>query len=1742
MSSKLSPFSVKMEPGLLHQIDKLNQTEAGFPLQRCCYEFFEAQVQRTPKALAVICEGEYLTYEALNQRANKLARFLIDQGVGPSAIVSILAERSIDFLTAILAVFKAGGAYLPLDPLSPPQRLCKVLEQSGSRLILATENHLPLLAQALDAFLDDVCPQSFLIEESLRLDYPQENISPRSTPDDLAYIIFTSGSTGLPKGAMVEHKGMLNHLFAKIHDLELTAADLIAQNASQCFDISIWQFLAALLVGGQVHIIKDEVIRDPAQLLEQVERERISILEIVPSMLRAILEELESSAARPASLAVRWLILTGEALPPVLCTRWLSLFPDIPMLNAYGPTECSDDVTHFPIYQPPSEDVVHVPIGRPIANMKLYVVTPNDSDFQLCPVGLSGELCVTGIGVGRGYVNDPQRTLAAFFKNPFSDNLDERLYRTGDLARYLPDGNIEFLGRIDRQVKIRGHRIELGEIESVLLRHHRVKACVVVAIGRRRQQAKLVARECLAQSEAGASAGEQMRLLAYVVCRDHASSSAIRSFLLEYLPPYMIPEQFIQLASLPLNSNGKVDVKALPEPENVRPESEEPFVEPRDALESLIASIWQDVFGIDRVGVNDSFFVLGGDSLLAVQVLSRLRRIANVNLSFVDLFNALTVAELARSIRQREAGTLTPLLAMRSSAHRERYPLSYAQQRMWFLWKLEPGNPYYTFQGTLFLRGRLDLALFERAWQKLFDRHVILKARFGEEDGRPYQIFDDSRKLALPLMDLSHLPGAERFPAVRTAAREEVERVFDLENDRLFRAHLFTLSEQEHVLLLTMHEIILDGWATCVMIRELGVLYDAMLKGEDFELLPVPVQFSDFVLWESENLDRPALKEQEQYWREELSGELPILDLPTDRPRPALPTYAGQSKGVLLDSHLTGQLYALSRQQDTTLFMTLLSAFYVILHAYTDQEDIIIGAPIANRDREDLEEIVGFFLNMLAFRVDLSGDPTFLELLGRVKENVTGAITNSNYPFIWLLEIVDAVRDTRFAPVFQVMFNMLSFPHVALQYEHLDLAFKELETGYTKYDLSLYAQEQGDQIYLQLSYPTDLFDEFTVDRLMKNFVVLLNSVVENPEAAISALYVLSKEEADVLLKDFNYPAMDYGNGLCIHELFELQAGKTPEQPALIFRGEYLSYSELNTRANQLANYMRRLGVGPEMLVAVCISRSLEMMVGLLGIVKAGGAYLPLDPDFPLPRLYEMLQDTAAPILLLQGSVDQFDKYEGRKIYIDEDWKLIESEDRSNPVCMSAPDNLLNVVYTSSTTGKPKGTLITIRSVLNRLFWMWHSYAFHPGDVAVLHKSFALVAATWECFGALLQGIPTLILSRDDLLDSQELWKKLVRHGVSYLLATPALLQGVIEQAESHSDEWRTLRLATTSAEPLSPALAARWKRRFPQSPLLNLYGSTECSSNATVYDTSTIPSDESRVPVGKPLANTKVYVLNEQLKPVPIGAVGEMCIAGECLARGYLNLAELTAARFIPDPFSDVAGARLYKTGDLARYRADGNIELVGRKDYQVKIRGFRVELEDIETSLSRCANVKRCAVKVYQDESDQSRLAAYVEGAGPVSAAALRSFLRARLPDYMVPSDFVVLEALPRTPAGKVDRRALLPPDRTRPEGLSAFAAPRTATEEMLSQIWSAVLGIERVGIYDNFFDLGGHSLLAMRVISRLRDALQVELPLRKIYDSPTVAGLAEAAEIASQKQRFIDAANQGAGEPESNWEMGEL
>lgn len=1689
-----------------HLVEGWTSVEDDFHLDRCFHELFEAQAARTPAAVALIHGTEELSYRELNERANRAAHALAERGVGPETVVGLFVHRDQDFLTAVLSVFKAGGAYLPLDPSYPSKRLQQVLNQSRCSFIVVADDLALQLATAMEELSPGESPFVLSFGEMEGQALPSENLPVRSVPENLAYVIYTSGSTGVPKGAMVEQRGMLNHLFVKIEDLQLTGADVVGQSASQFFDISVWQFLAVLLVGGRVQIINDDVTHDPWRLLEEIERCEVTISETVPSMLRAMLSEVELTGGLGLDLSsLRWMIATGEALPPDLCRRWLNIYAQIPLLNAYGPTECSDDVTHYVVERAPGEEVSVMPIGQAVRNIRLYIL---DHRLRLVPIGIAGELCVGGVGVGRGYLHDSEHTARAFVPHPFSAESGARLYCTGDLARFLPDGNIEYLGRLDHQVKIRGFRIELGEIEAVLGAHSEIREAVVLA------------REDVP--------GDQ-RLVAYVVAGSDSAPSTgeLRDYVKERLPVYMVPSAVVVLKTMPLTVNGKVDRQALPAPEaSDNQEMYESLIAPRTPVEEVLAGIWSEALAVKRVGIKDNFFELGGHSLLVVQIISRVREAFGVELSLREMFENPTVAGLAESIERSIRGEHgAPVPPIKPVAREKVLPLSFAQQRLWFMDQFSPGNYTFNIPAAINLEGNLDVAVLERSLNEIIQRHESLRTIFVSVDGEPVQLIKATSPLTLTVTDLRALPAHEREAQAQRLMIEEGQRLFDLAQGPLLRAGLLRLDEEKFNLLLTMHHIITDGWSAGVLLHELTALYEAFSREQRSPLPALPVQYADYAVWQQDWLQGEVLDKHLDYWRDQLDKAPVLLELPTDRPRPAVQAYRGKRFVVNFPEELSAKMRELSKREGVTLFMLLLAAFKVLLARYTGQPDVLVGVPVANRQQPELENLIGLFANLLVLRTEVASDLSFKQLLQRVREVALGAYMHQEMPFEKLVAALNLERNLSYNPLVQVILALHNAPPPNLAIEGLKFSVPVDHTGAAQFDMILDLVDMESGISGALEYDLDLFDEETVVHLMDSYQRLLESIVAHPEQSISELELLTEVEREKLLGEWNQTESEYPQQ-CIQQRFEAQAALTPEAIALVYENQAVSYRELNERANQLAHYLGTLGVGAESLVGICVQRSIAMVVGLLGILKAGGAYLPLDPCNPLARLAWLMKAAGVQVLLSEEQlVEELPVPWAQVICLDRDWAQVAAHSRSNPELRMGPDNLAYLIYTSGSTGEPKGVAVTHRGVMRLVFGS--DYArFGAQEVYLQMAPLSFDASTFELWGALLHG-GRCVLYPERVPSASQLAAVLRAQGVSCLWLTAALFNQLI--AEGEAEALLGVEQVLVGGEALSVGHVRRAQAELPEIVFTNGYGPTETTTFACCYR---IPELKGKavgsIPIGRPIGNTEVYVLDGKLGLVPVGVNGELYLGGAGLARGYLQEAGLTAAQFVPHPYSEEGGQRLYRTGDVVRWQRDGVLEFVGRRDGQVKLRGYRIELGEIEAVLNAHAQVREAAVLSREDTPGEKRLVAYIvaqQDEAPPASHELRGYLKEKLPDYMIPSTFMLLDEMPLTQNGKVNRKVLPAPQESTSGWEGRFVATRNPVEDVLVSIWSEVLHPAYVGVDDNFFDLGGHSLIATRLISHMRDAFHVEISLRTLFEQPTVAGLAEYIEAALKSDEKSDA-----------------
>ncbi|MEH2114379.1 amino acid adenylation domain-containing protein [Nostoc sp.] len=1711
-----------------------NDTQSNYPQDKSIHQLFEAQVERTPDAVAVVYENQYLTYRELNSRANQLAHYLKSLGVKADVLVGICVERSLEMVVGLLGILKAGGAYVPLNPEYPQERLTFMLEDTQLSVVLTQEKLVNKLGEhkanviCLDSNWDIINQQT------------QQNPTTSVNADNLAYVMYTSGSTGQPKGVSIIHRSVVR-LVKETNYISISADDVIAQASNHAFDAATFEIWGALLNGARLVGVSKDLALSPRNFADFMRSQSISVLFLTTALFNQIAQEVPS-----AFNSLRYLLFGGEAVDPKWVKEVLNNGAPQQLLHVYGPTENTTFSSWYLVQDVP-KGATTIPIGQPISNTQIYLLDP-----QLQPVGIGvpGELYVGGDGLAREYLNRTELTQEKFIPNPFSGSrgVEEqrsrgageqgsrgaegqgkkiaqfpvpstqstvpspRLYKTGDLARYLPDGNIEYLSRIDDQVKIRGLRIELGEIEAVLSQHSDVQvSCVIV-------------RED--------TPGDK-RLVAYVVTHQDCQPTIgeIRQFLKAKLPDYMIPSAFVILESLPLNLNGKVDRRALPKPD-LDTALLEKYVAPRTPVEEMLALLWAQVLKVEQVGIYDNFFELGGHSLLATQLVSRIRTSFKVELPLRSLFAAPTIAELAPLIQQLQQQDLElaapPILKRPENTE---LPLSYAQQRLWFLDQFEPNSSFYNIPVGLRLVGTVNVDALQQSLIEIIHRHEALRTNFVTVDGQAAQIIQTQPNWSVTVVDLKHLPWKEQEIAAQKLLQQQAIEPFDLADDALIRATLVVLSPTEQWLLVCMHHVVSDGWSIGVFALELQALYNAYSQGQPSPLLPLPIQYADFAIWQRQWLVGEVLNSQLSYWKEQLANAPTFLPLPTDRPRPAVQTFNGAHLEFTLSVELTQKLVKLSQQQGVTLFMTLLAAYNTLLYRYTGQTDILVGTPIANRDRAEIEGLIGFFVNTLVMRTNLAENPTFNELLPRIREMALSAYAHQYLPFEMLVEALQPERDLSHTPLFQVMFVLNNAPTSEIELTGLSVSELPIESAIAKFDLTLSMENTSTGLVGGWDYNTGLFDSSTIERMTGHFACLLEAIVANPGDRISQLPMLTAFEQQQLLVEWNDTQVDYAFDKCIHQLFEEQVERTPDAVAVVFENQQLTYHELNTSANQLAHYLQSLGVGADVLVGICVERSLEMVVGLLGILKAGGAYVPLDPEYPQDRLTFMLADAQVSVLLTQQQlVEKLPGHQARVICLDTDWEIILQSNQQNPITGVQTSNLAYVIYTSGSTGKPKGAINTHLGICNRLLWMQQAYQLTERDCVLQKTPFSFDVSVWEFFWPLLTGARLVVAQPGGHKDSGYLVNLIIEQQVTTLHFVPSMLQIFLE--EESVKNCSSLKRVICSGEALPKELQESFFACLG-CQLHNLYGPTEAAIDVTFWECQP-ESNLKTVPIGRPISNTQIYILDQNLQPVPVGVPGELHIGGVGLARGYLNAKELTQEKFIPNPFSGSRGAeeqrgrgarerrkkiaqspvpspRLYKTGDLARYLPDGNIEYLGRIDNQVKIRGFRIELGEIEAALSQHQDVQTSVVIVREDNRGDKRLVAYIVPQPQVAPtiSQLRSFLKEKLPEYMVPAAVVILESLPITPNGKVDRRALPAPEASS-ELLAKYVAPRTPIEELLVQIWAQVLKVEQVGIYDNFFELGGHSLLATQLVSRVRSNLKVELPLRSLFAAPTIAELA--------------------------------
>ncbi|NOU89221.1 amino acid adenylation domain-containing protein [Paenibacillus sp. LMG 31460] len=1649
---KLAELDMLSEEERRQILVDFNDTQTDYPSEMTIAALFERQAQQTPDHPAIVWKGQQLTYRQLNEQANRLARTLIAQGVGPDHVVGLMAEHKLELMVGLLGILKAGGAFLLLDLDVPVERMKYMLEDSGARIIL-TERHLRQQTTAF-AFVQVI----ILDDEVVPHDNDCSNLELSGSSRDLAYVIYTSGSTGKPKGVLNEQRSVVR-LVKETNYVQWSADERILQTGALGFDAITFEIFGALLNGGTLYLTDKSVILDSEQLGAFIAEHHITTMWLTSPLFNQLSQE-----NAELFTGVRQLLVGGDALSPSYINHVRSKCPGLRLINGYGPTENTTFSTTFRVER---DYEGSIPIGRPISNSTAYIVNKYN---QLQPVGVPGELYVGGDGVARGYANRPELTAETFVPNPFIAG--ETMYRTGDLAKWLSDGSIEYRGRIDQQVKIRGYRIELGEIEAELLKHPAMKDAVVTA------------RE---------DANGQKFLCAYIVAEQELDALFVKAFLAQVLPSYMVPAYVVLMEKLPLTVNGKIDRRELPEPEGGFGLGTA-YEAPRNMAEEQLAAIWQDVLGVPQVGIRDDFFLLGGHSLKAMTLLARIKQQLQVNVPLRVLFESPTIDALAQHIAQADREAYT---ALKLVEPRDYYPVSSAQKRMFVLGQFEGSGTAYNMPGSMFIEGELNLERFKQSFIRLVERHESLRTSFSVVDGEPVQTVHRNLQFEIEYIDcVQDDTEVDRLV-------EQFVRPFDLTKAPLLHVGLIHLQPGRHLFLFDMHHIISDGVSMAILVDEFALLY----QGEP--LPELPIQYKDFAVWQTEFFQSDFMQKQETYWLSQFEGEIPVLDLPTDFSRPSIQSFEGDYLTVGSGKELADELKGLAAETGTTLYMVLLAAYYVLMSKYSGQEDIVIGTPIAGRPRAELEPVIGMFVNTLALRNRSEGGQTFKQFLARVKDTTLSAFEHQDYPFESLVDKLNMARDLSRNPLFDTMFSMQNIAVRAAQLEGLQFTPYETESRIAKFDLSMEATEEEDQIRFNLEYSTRLFTRDTMRRLAEHYLRMLHQIVKSPDTKLAEIDMLSAAERHEIIHVFNDTREPFNLDVTMPQLFEQQAAQTPDRIAVSFEGTHLTYRELNEQANQLARFLLLTGMKQEELVAILLHRSPRMIVCILAIWKAGGAYVPIDPDYPPQRIRDMLADSGAVCLLTEMpyvTLEIEQDYNGVIIPIDKDDEVIrqvKEEKVRLPVPVSG--NLAYVIYTSGSTGKPKGAMLEHAGMLNHMDAMISAFQLDEQSVIVQNAPHCFDISVWQLVTALVIGGRTAMYSHELVLNVREFMKQVAEDKATVLEVVVSYMTAMLDLPEAV--ELPDLQYVLVTGESIKPPLARKWFERYPHVKLVNAYGPTEASDDITLYEMDEAPKLET-VPIGKPVQNLHVYIVDPYMKLVPIGVQGELCVSGIGVGRGYLNDLERTKKVFMEDPFRSETGIRMYKTGDLARFLPDGNLEYIGRVDHQVKIRGYRIELGEIEAILLKQAGIKEAVVIDRTDSHTQKYLCAYFVSDEIMPASELKESLSKELPGYMVPSYFVQMDQLPLTPNGKINRKVLPEPDGRQELD---YTAPSNETERKLCIIWQPILGIGRIGIQDNFFELGGHSLKAMMLLAQIHRETGVEVPLRTLFEMPTVQQIAK-------------------------------
>ncbi|MEO7976390.1 amino acid adenylation domain-containing protein [Flavobacterium sp.] len=1658
--STISSLDILSSPEKMVLLENFNNTVVDYPTDVTLVDVFEKQVEKTPNAIALLFEGQEMTYAELNFKSNQLANYLIEKGIKPDTLVGICIERSFEMLVGILAILKAGGAYVPIDPDYPKSRVDYILEDTNTPVLLVNNATQPLIEQSKNRSIVNLEQYELLFSR-----YSGENVHTKLAPENLAYVIYTSGSTGVPKGVMNEHLGVVNRLFWARDYYKLNEEDVLIQKTTFSFDVSVWELLLPLQVGCKLVIAKPEGHKDSDYLVKLINKHKVSMIHFVPSMLSMFLLDTESASA----VSLKNVVCSGEALKTSQVIEFQKKLPQTCLSNLYGPTEAAIDVTSW-IAPSGFKNTDRVLIGEPVANTQIVIV---DEQMKLIPIGVIGELCIGGIQVSRGYLNLSELTNDKFIDNPYYNG---RLYKTGDKARWLADGTIEYIGRSDAQVKIRGYRIELGEIENQLQEFEDIVKAVVL----------------VNETESG-----DKQLIAYIVSHKKEELTAIKNALLDKLPEYMVPAQVLQIEKIPITNNGKLDKKALKllNTEEIVPE--EVFVAPHNETEEKVQAIWKKILEMETIGTHDNFFRLGGHSLHLMRLVNEFNKVFSVRLGLRQLYKNPTIETQAKVIIAAQPAIFSSIPKI---SEREAYPVSDAQKRLWLLSQFPEGSVAYNMPAQVTLEGKHHITDIEKAVNLVIDRHEILRTVFKvHHNGAVLQhiLTTDELRFKVDFQTLSTDKAAAYI-------QQDSFKIYNLEKGPLLRVSVLQTKDEKYVLYFNMHHIISDGWSMNVLKKDFLYYYESIRNQRNDVLPALRIQYKDYAHWQLDALENAGINEDKIFWLNKLQGDLPVLNLPSSKVRPNKKGYNGTKLLAHLGEEELSQIKAYTQTNGGSLFTFLLATWNIMLYNYTATDDIIIGTPIAGRNHADLSDQIGFFVNTLALRNQVQPNSSFDQFYKELTDTTLLAFEHQNYPFDRLVEDLKIKKNISRSVVFDIMLILQNTQqsredNANINASNID-SIQDLGQTVTKFDLDINCKEFSNYLSYEISFNNDVYDKDMISGLMGHYKQLVKNILKSSKLALASISYLSKEEETELLYAYNNTKEEYPVGETVLDLFNNQVQKRPEAIAVIADNERLTYNELDKKSTQFAVYLINHGVKKETLVPICMDRSVEMVIGLIGILKAGGAYVPIDPNYPKKRIDFIIDDTNAKIIVTTAKLSSlFNDFITEKNVIQIDSVLAEIQELNTDgfTAKINPEQLINVIYTSGTTGMPKGVLIEHKSILNYARWSIKKYQFSSEDNVAKYLNFAFDASAEEIYPALLSGATLNFIPENCLTDVPRLNEYLINNNITVLVLPAVMLQ------EFRKCNNTTLRMLIAGGEKIEDTN----KNNFE---VFNHYGPTEATVTCLHYQ---LKKEGKNVfaPIGNPVDNAFVYILDTKGKLVPKGMIGELYIGGAGLSRGYLNNPVLTNEKFISNPYN--TAEKLYKTGDLGKRLPDGKIEFIGRKDDQVKIRGYRIELGEIEHAILNLESIENTVVQIRKNTTGENDLVAFITASKKLKSYKLRALLKEYLPDYMIPSYFIQVDQFKLTSNGKIDKNDLDAIDLSTIIIGEEYVAPRDENEENIVQVLALQLGRNKdsIGVFDHFFDIGASSIRLMTIAGDLSGLFGIEITVVTLFEYTNIDQLNE-------------------------------